>query len=79
MQNPPASRKKMPKQSSGPNAVSSVFIRQAAASGALCQEIHDAGYVADLARLPAHFVGQLTNSWEEFVCDSPKCLRILKV
>ena len=40
-------RKKLPKQSSGPNAVSSVFIRQAAASCALCQEIHDAGYIAD--------------------------------
>ena len=40
-------RKKLPKQSSGSNAVSSAFIRQAAASGALCQEIHDAGYVAD--------------------------------
>ena len=28
-------------------------------------------------RLPAHFVGQLTNSWEEYFRGSPKCLRIL--
>ena len=53
VERPPASpplnhaAKKLPKQSSGPNAVSSAFICQAAVSGALCQEIHDAGYVAD--------------------------------
>ena len=49
-----AAPKQLSKQSSGHNAVSFAFIRQAAAPGRSVQEFHDAGYVADSGYL--HFL-----------------------